>query len=163
MRNYRKIPPVPDAIWQKPLYFIAFGFGSGAMPFAPGTFGTLMGIPFYLLLRPLPLYLYIAVVLLIIIISSWICDKVSKEIGVHDHQGMSLDEVVGYLVTMCGAPHGILYIVLGFILFRLFDIWKPWPIRYADDHVHGGFGIILDDVLAGIYASIILQIIARIF
>jgi phosphatidylglycerophosphatase A len=160
LRDYINIPPVPAAIWQKPSYFIAFGFGSGAMPFAPGTFGTLMAIPFYLAMQSLPSLLYLGLTLIIIISSIWLTQKVTQEIGVHDHQGMCLDEIVGYLVTMYHAPKGWPWILVGFLLFRLFDIWKPWPIRTIDARLSGGMGIILDDVLAGVYSCIIIQLIA---
>lgn len=153
-------PLVPDAVWQNPLYFIAFGLGSGAMPFAPGTFGTLLAIPFYLLLRPLPLLAYLLVVIAFIIFSSWLSDRVSRDIHVHDHPGMCIDEFAGFFVTMINAPHGFRWILLGFILFRLFDIWKPWPIGWLDEKVHGGIGMILDDVVAGIFAMIIIQFVA---
>lgn len=161
MRDYSAPPPVPASMWTNPLHFIAFGFGSGAMPFAPGTFGTLVGVVFYLLIAHQPLVIYLTITLFAIAVSSWICDKVSKEISVHDHQGMSLDEVVGFLVTMIGVPHKFIWIALGFGLFRLFDIWKPWPIGFVDRKVDGGFGMILDDVLAGVYACLILQLITR--
>ena len=159
MRNYI-VPPIPDSVWQKPSHFIAFGFGSGAIPIAPGTFGTLIAIPFYLAICSLPLTAYIILVALITVGSMWLCERVSREIDVHDHQGMCLDEIVGYLVTMIGAPHGILWIALGFIFFRIFDIWKPWPIDYTDRHVSGGFGMILDDVLAGVYSIIFLKLLS---
>ncbi|EKD54346.1 MAG: Phosphatidylglycerophosphatase A [uncultured bacterium] len=158
MRNFI-VPPIPDSIWQKPSHFIAFGFGSGAIPIAPGTFGTLMAIPFYLLLKPLPPLFYLMVVVLVTLGSMWLCHRVSKEIAVHDHQGMCLDEIVGYLVTMIYVPFGITWMALGFILFRFFDIFKPWPISYLDKHIHGGIGIILDDVFAGIYSFLILQLL----
>jgi phosphatidylglycerophosphatase A len=158
MRDYR-VPPIPATIWQKPSHFIAFGFGSGAMPIAPGTFGTLMTIPFYLAIRSFPTSIYVLIVILVALASMWLCERVSKEINVDDHQGMCLDEFAGYLVTMIGAPHGVIWIVLGFILFRVFDIWKPWPVNYVDTHVHGGIGMILDDVLAGIYSLIVLKIL----
>ncbi len=158
MRQYI-VPPIPDSIWKKPSHFIAFGFGSGAIPIAPGTFGTLIAIPFYLAICSLPLVIYIIVVTLITIGSIALCERVSHEINSHDHQGMCLDEIVGYLVTMTGAPHGILWIVAGFILFRVFDIWKPWPINYVDKRVAGGLGMILDDVLAGVYSMICLKLL----
>jgi phosphatidylglycerophosphatase A len=142
------------------LHFIAFGFGSGAMPIAPGTFGTLVAIPFYLAICTLPLWIYIIIVAAVTMGSMWLCERVSREIHTHDHQGMCLDEIVGYLVTMIGAPLGFIWILSGFLLFRLFDIWKPWPIGYVDKHVHGGIGMILDDVLAGIYSLLILKILA---
>lgn len=160
LKSYSKpSPPLPEQIWQDPIYFIAFGFGSGAMPFAPGTFGTLLAIPFYLLMRPLPLVPYILFVIGFFIFSSWICERVSREIHEHDHPGMCIDEFAGFFVTMINAPHGCFWIVLGFLLFRLFDIWKPWPIRFIDKKIHGGFGMVLDDIVAGIFAMLIIQII----
>lgn len=150
---------LPDNIWQNPLYFIAFGFGSGAIPFAPGTFGTLLAIPFYLLLRPLPPSAYIIFVIVFIIFTSWLSDRISREINIHDHPGMCIDEFAGFFVTMICAPSGFIWIILGVILFRLFDIWKPWPIRLLDEKVHGGFGMIIDDVVAGLFAMFIIQII----
>ncbi|RDI45175.1 phosphatidylglycerophosphatase A family protein [Aquicella lusitana] len=152
-------PPVPAAVWQNPLYFIAFGLGSGAVPFAPGTFGTLMAIPFYLLLRPLPLGIYLLVVLAFVILSSLLCEHISRNIHLHDHPGMCIDEFAGFFVAMINAPHGFSWILLGFLLFRLFDIWKPWPIYFLDKNVHGGFGMVLDDVVAGLYAMIVIQLI----
>ena len=160
MRNYSTPPAAPDSIWQKPSHFIAFGFGSGAAPFAPGTFGTLIAVPFYLAICHLPILLYISLVTIITIASMWLCEHVSQEINVHDHQGMCLDEVVGYLITMIGAPQGLIWIVLGFIFFRVFDIWKPWPINYIDTHVSGGFGMILDDAFAGFYSIIMLKLLS---
>jgi phosphatidylglycerophosphatase A len=160
LKSYsRPSPPLPQKIWRDPLYFIAFGLGSGTMPFAPGTFGTLLAIPFYLLMRPLPLVPYIIFVIAFIIFSSWISERVSREIHVHDHPGMCIDEFTGFFVTMINAPHGWEWILLGFLLFRLFDIWKPWPIRYVDKKIYGGFGMILDDIVAGIFAMLIIQII----
>lgn len=159
MRDYTP-PPVPDSVWQKPTHFIAFGFGSGAMPFAPGTFGTLLAIPFYLAIRNLPNGIYFAAVFLIMLGSMWLCSKVSKEINAHDHQGMCLDEFVGYLVTMYAAPHGIKWIFIGFVLFRLFDIWKPQPIRWVDEKMTGGIGMILDDVLAGVYSFLVMRVLS---
>jgi phosphatidylglycerophosphatase A len=151
--------PVPAAVWQNPLYFIAFGFGSGTIPVAPGTFGTLLAIPFYLFLRELPLTYYLIFVVLFIAFSSWLCDYVSRDIHVHDHPGMCIDEFAGFFVTMIAAPHSWVWIVLGFCLFRIFDILKPWPINYLDKNVPGGFGMVIDDVAAGILAFVIMYII----
>src|SRR6185312_5862946 len=96
----KNIPPIPESIWRDPLHFIAFGFGSGAMPVAPGTFGTLMAIPFYLAICNLPSFLYLIIVIAVTIGSMWLCDRVSRDTHTHDHQGMCIDEIVGYLVTM---------------------------------------------------------------
>jgi phosphatidylglycerophosphatase A len=161
MRKYI-VPTIPESMWQNPWHFIAFGFGSGALPIAPGTFGTLLTIPFYLVLQNLSVPLYCIAVLIITLASMWLCERVTNEIHIHDHQGMCLDEFVGFLVTMIYAPHGWLWVLIGFGLFRLFDIWKPWPIKFVDEKVGGGVGIILDDVLAGIYSMIIIQLFARV-
>lgn len=157
------LPPIPQAVWRRPAYFFAFGFGSGTMPFAPGTFGTLMAIPFYLVLSRVPLAFYLLFVVLFVALSTWICDRISKEINVHDHPGMCIDEFSGFFVTMINAPLGWQWVVLGFILFRFFDILKPWPIRMLDEKVPGGFGMELDDIVAGIFSLVILQMIALIF
>ena len=140
-----------------PVHFLAFGFGSGLSPKAPGTMGTLAAIPLYLLLMNLPLTGYLLAVLLISVAGIWICGESSRRLGVHDHGGIVWDEFAGFLLTMTAAPQGWAWIVLGFALFRLFDIWKPWPVRVADRQLHGGLGIMLDDILAGIYAWLVLQ------
>lgn len=150
---------IPESAFQKPLNFIAFGFGSGIAPVAPGTFGTLFAIPFFVLLSHLPLIMYLLVVLLLTCFSSWLLGKISEEIGVHDHTGMNLDEFIGYFFTMIAVPSTWLNIVLGFILFRLFDVWKPFPISWVDKHMMGGFGMVFDDILAGIISCIILHIL----
>lgn len=158
-KSTKPIPPIPEKVWQDPVYFAAFGLGSGTMPLAPGTFGTLMAIPFYLVMRPLPLAVYIVLTVAFIAFSVWICERVSRDIKEHDHPGMCIDEFAGFFVTMINAPHGFWWVVLGFVLFRLFDIWKPWPIRYLDQHVHGGFGMVLDDVVAGVFGAIIINVL----
>jgi len=154
---------LPKSIWRNPWHFLAFGCGSGAMPFAPGTFGTLAAIPVYLLLAPLSLSLYLLVVVAMLLAGIWLCHVTARDIGVHDHGGIVWDEIVGYLLTMAAAPEGWLWIVLGFILFRIFDIFKPWPISLADRRVDGGFGIMLDDVIAALYAWLVLQLLVVIF
>jgi phosphatidylglycerophosphatase A len=160
-RNYT-VPPIPDSIWKNPWHFIAFGFGTGAIPIAPGTFGTLIAIPFYLYLSTFSHTFYLICTFLVTLFSIWLCEKLSREMQVDDHQGMCIDEFVGYLVTMYGAPYGWGWILFGVILFRIFDIWKPWPIRQIDTHVKGGFGMILDDVVAGVFSLVIIHIVARI-
>ncbi len=137
--------------------FFAFGFGAGKAPVAPGTFGTLVGIPIYLLLLPLSALTYAAVVLLMFGLGVWLCHVTEKDLGVHDHPGIVWDEIVGYLITMFMAPAGWVWIVAGFFLFRVFDIWKPFPIRQIERRIQGGLGNMLDDVLAGFYSLAILQ------
>ncbi|MCC6208082.1 MAG: phosphatidylglycerophosphatase A [Gammaproteobacteria bacterium] len=155
-----KAAPLPTAILRDPRHWPALGFGLGAAPVAPGTFGTLLGIPLYLLLVGLPLTVYLAVVALLFLVGIAACRVTARALGVHDHPAIVFDEVVGYLVTMTLAPSGMWAIATGFALFRLFDIWKPWPIRWIDRRVHGGLGIMLDDLLAGVFALLVLQLIA---
>lgn len=145
------------AILSNPIHCLAFGFGSGLAPKAPGTFGTLMAVPLYLLLMQLPLLGYVLLLLASFIVGVYLCGKTADDLGVHDHPGIVWDEFVGFWITMLAAPAGWLWIVIGFILFRLFDIWKPWPIKVLDEKMETGLGIMLDDVLAGIYAFICLQ------
>ena len=148
-------------VLSSPVHFLAFGFGSGLSPKAPGTAGTLAAIPLYLLLVQLPLLGYLLAVCLITLGGIWLCGESSRRLGVHDHGGIVWDEFAGFFVTMIAAPSGWVWIGLGFALFRLFDIWKPWPVRVADRHIHGGLGIMLDDLLAGVYAWLVLQVIAH--
>lgn len=152
--------PVP--FWRKVVHFFAFGFGSGRAPVAPGTFGTLVGIPVYLLLQPLSTLIYVAIVAGLFAAGVWFCHVTEQDLGVHDHPGIVWDEIVGYLITMFLAPTGWMWMVLGFVLFRLFDIWKPFPIRQIERRVRGGFGNMLDDVLAGFYSLAVLQLTARV-
>ena len=151
-------PPIPAAAWRDPLCVIALGFGAGALPNAPGTWGTLMALPFYLLLTRLPVPAYLALTIVLFAVGIWICGKAGRVLGVHDHGAIVWDEMVGFWVTMVAAPSGWLWIVAGFVLFRLFDIWKPWPIYWLDRRVSGGFGVMVDDVLAGIYAALCLHL-----
>jgi len=146
-------------IARSPTRFLAFGFGSGLAPKAPGTCGTLAAIPVYLLLMDLALVWYLAVVLVLTLYGVWACGVASKYFDVPDHPGIVWDEIVGFLVTMVAAPAGFIWIVVGFLLFRLFDIWKPWPICLLDRHVHGGLGIMIDDVVAGIFAAVVMNAI----
>lgn len=149
------------SLLKNPIHALSLGFGTGLAPKAPGTFGTLVGVALYWLLcsLQLSLVLYIAITILCFAVGVWMCAYTAKALGVHDHPAIVWDEVVGYLVTMTFAPSGWLWMVIGFALFRLFDIWKPWPIRVIDRKVHGGFGIMFDDVLAGVYAAIVLALI----
>jgi phosphatidylglycerophosphatase A len=138
-------------------HFLAFGLGSGLARFAPGTFGTFVAIPFYLLLSQMSPWLYAGTVLAAFAFGVWLCRSVSRDLGVHDHGGIVWDEFVGYWITMFLLPVEWDWILAGFALFRLLDIWKPWPIRWIDKHVQGGLGIMLDDVVAGAAACIILH------
>jgi len=145
-------------VWQDPACFIAFGFGSGLLPKAPGTWGTLAALPVYLLIAPYSITIYLIITLILFLLGVWVCDNASTKLGVHDYKGIVWDEVVGYLITMTTVPVGIGWMLAGFILFRLFDIVKPFPISIIDKRIKGGFGIMLDDLVAGVFAGFILQL-----
>jgi phosphatidylglycerophosphatase A len=130
-------------------------FGLGLAPIAPGTFGTLLGIPLWFLLRRLSLPLYLLATLAFFLVSWWLCNRAEIDLGTHDDHRVVIDEVLGYLVTMAFVPtqHALPYSwVWGFFLFRLFDIWKPGPVGWIDRNTPGGFGVMLDDAVAGVFA-----------
>ena len=144
-----------------PLHFLAIGLGSGLAPKAPGTFGTIAAIPLYLLLSQLTAPVYLGVVLVAILVGFWCCHQTSKDMGVHDHKAIVWDEFVGFWITMFAAPAGWIWLLVGFALFRFFDVLKPWPISWLDHNVHGGIGIMMDDVLAGLAALAAMQLLAN--
>lgn len=153
--------PVAARHLLNPSCLVALGFGSGLFPVAPGTAGTLAAIPLYLLLQDLPESVYLAVVMVLLLGGILVCAYTAERLGVHDHPAIVWDEVVGYLITMTAVPAGWMWVVAGFILFRLFDILKPWPISWVDRRVHGGIGIMLDDVIAGVFAAVVLQVMVH--
>jgi phosphatidylglycerophosphatase A len=146
----------PKQILSDPVLFLAFGFGSGLSKKAPGTLGTLAAVPVYWLFAQADIVVYSLLTLVVIISGISICGRAAEKLGEHDFGGIVWDEVAGYLITMWLAPSTWQALVLGFILFRIFDILKPWPIRWIDQSVKGGLGIMLDDVLAGVFAAIVL-------
>lgn len=147
-------------VFSDPVHICAFGFGSGLAPKAPGTFGTLAAVPLYLVLAPLPLWLYIALTAFISVVGIWICGESSRRLGVHDHGGIVWDEFAGLLVTLIALPSGLMWLVLGFALFRFFDIVKPWPIGWLDAKIPGGAGIMVDDLVAGLYGFLVIQLLS---
>ena len=149
---------IPAALLRNPLHLLSLGLGSGLSPFAPGTCGTLTAVPLYLLLAQLPLTYYLLAVLLAFIAGVYLCGHTSAALGVHDHGGIVWDEFVGFWITMIALPATWQWILAGFVLFRLFDIVKPWPVKVADAKMKGGFGIMFDDLLAALYALAVLQI-----
>ena len=151
--------PSPTIPLNSPATVLATAFGLGRLPFAPGTWGTLPAIPLFVLLQGYGWWIYSAAVIAIIVAGVWICGQAARECGVHDHGGIVWDEIAGYLVTMLFIPVSPTTVVLGFLLFRLFDIVKPWPIKFLDERIHGGAGIMLDDIVAGLFANLCLWII----
>jgi len=147
-------------------YFIvmlATGFGVGYSPIAPGTMGTLLSIPIYLFLSQIPSPLYELTLLTFFFLASWISEQAQKYWATRDDQRIVIDEMMGFLITMLWIPRTIFFISMGLILFRFFDILKPFPIRRLEKRWKGGFGVVLDDVAAGVYVNIILQIISYYF
>jgi phosphatidylglycerophosphatase A len=149
----------PRSLKYPPL-FLATGFGAGLSPIAPGTVGTMVSLLLFTLIQDTTWPLLI-LCLAGFVLGVWLCDRSSEKLGVHDHGGIVWDEFIGMWITLLWIPLSLTTLLLGFVLFRLFDIVKPWPIKYLDKHVHGGFGIMIDDVLAGIFANVCLQLLLK--
>ncbi|MGA9575972.1 MAG: phosphatidylglycerophosphatase A [Lysobacterales bacterium] len=146
-----------------PTGFLAFGFGAGLSPFAPGTMGTLIAVPFIFLLKSQGNTVFWLALLLLFLAGVGLCGHVSRKLGVHDHGGIVWDEMVGYWLSAAFVPLQWPWLLAAFVLFRFFDILKPWPIRQLDRKVSGGFGIMLDDVVAALFTVIILAVAQRYF
>jgi phosphatidylglycerophosphatase A len=142
------------------ILFIAQGAYSGRSPFAPGTAGTVVGVLLYLLMKGLGPAWYLAAAAAVIVIGIWTADRAEVVLGKKDAQSIVIDEIAGYLVAMFLVPSGWGFIVAGFFLFRFFDIAKPWPLKRLQD-LHGGVGVMLDDIGAGIYTNVVLQVVWR--
>ena len=147
---------VDPAILRQPVHLFAFGFGAGLSPVAPGTFGTLIAIPIVLFVMQFGFVAHLAFTIIASALGIYLCGESARRLGVHDHGGIVWDEICGFAVTMLAAPAQFYWVLAGFALFRLFDIWKPWPIREADHRLPGGLGIMLDDIIAGVFAAAIL-------
>ena len=143
-------------VLRDPVHFLAFGFGTGLMPFAPGTFGSIPGVVLFWLTMDFGLYVQLGLVATMTLAGIWLCGESARRIGVHDHGGIVWDEIVGMYVTLLVAPVTVVGFVLAFVLFRVMDIVKPWPIRDLDHSIHGGLGIMLDDLVAALYAALLL-------
>ena len=144
--------------FRRPVQFLAFGFGSGLSPKAPGTAGTLAAVPVYWLLAQWSLPWYSVFVLAAALAGIWICGAASHQLRVHDHPGIVWDEFVGYWITMWALPADWVWMLAGFVVFRVLDITKPWPISHLDRQVKGGLGIMIDDILAGVMACATLHL-----
>lgn len=148
---------------RNPIHLLAAGFGSGLAPRAPGTFGTLAALIVWWPLHFLSVEYYWLIIATGFAAGIYLCGKTARDLRAHDHGAIVWDEFIGLWITLAWVPTNIYWIGAGFLLFRLFDIWKPWPISWCDKSVHGGFGIMLDDVLAGLLALAVLQTTARFF
>ena len=141
-----------------PAGFFAFGFGSGLAPFAPGTVGTLAAVPVALALKGLPPVLFWAILVLSFVAGIRICDVTARRLGRHDPGSIVWDEMVAYWLTVAFIPLHWAWLLAAFLLFRLFDIVKPWPIRLVERRLGGGLGIMADDVIAAVYAMLVLAL-----
>lgn len=154
-------PVSSHEVMTDPIHLLAFGFGSGLAPKAPGTFGSVVGAFIAWAMLSLHPVHFLAITLLSFVFGIWLCGASSTKLGVHDHGGIVWDEIVGMMITYFMLPQGLAWLLFGFVLFRLFDIVKPWPISWLDKRVHGGFGIMIDDVIAGLFALAVIQLLSR--
>jgi phosphatidylglycerophosphatase A len=152
--------PPAATVFRDPVHFLAFGFGLGLAPRAPGTVGTLAALPFLWLSAAWPLWAQSLLVVLVCVVGVWICGESARRLQAHDHPGIVWDEIAGWLITMLVVPLTWYWLLAGFLVFRFFDIVKPWPISVADRRLHGGLGIMADDWLAGIFAAGVLLALA---
>ena len=145
----------PTNFW----HILATGFGSGLSPKAPGTAGSLAAVPFCYLLGLASLPLKATIIVVAFAIGVYACQKATDAIGIDDHGGIVWDEFVGMFITVACLPNTLAWLIAGFVVFRIFDIWKPWPIGPIDAKLKGGLGIMLDDVIAGMFALVVLKLI----
>jgi len=145
------------------ILLLATGFGVGYSPVAPGTLGTLIAIPVYYFLSEIPCPLYEVTLIGFFFLSAWVSGNAERVFRKQDDQRIVIDEVIGFLIAMLWVPKTLLFVIVGFFLFRFFDILKPFPIRHIEKGFKGGFGVVLDDLVAGVYTNILLQIISYYF
>ena len=151
--------PKVKFLFAHPAHFFAMGFGSGSAPKAPGTFGTLVGLPLFWLISGLSFSLQLAVIALLFMVGIYFCDVTGKNLGIADDGSIVWDEIVAMMLVLAFTPNGFIFWLIAFLLFRLFDIWKPYPICYFDAKLKNGFGVMFDDLLAAIYAILVMKFI----
>ncbi len=149
------------SVWTNPVHFVASAFGLGTMPWMPGTWATLGAIPLCLALAVYPLWIYVLVTIICILSGIWLCGKTNRDLNTKDHPVCAWDEMSSFLLVMLGIPKTWYYFLIGFILFRLLDIFKPPPIGWVDRHIHGGVGVMLDDVIAALISWFILLVLVH--
>jgi phosphatidylglycerophosphatase A len=153
--------PAPGVVLRDPVHVLAFGFGTGLAPRAPGTFGTLVGVPIAFALALIAPWAHAVAVISIGAVGVWICGASAARLAIHDYPGIVFDEIAGFVVAMALNPFSWAGVAAVFVLFRAFDIAKPWPIGWLDKHITGGLGIMVDDVGAGIVAGIVWLVISQ--
>jgi len=144
---------------EKAILYVASGFKTGYLPFAPGTFGALLGLPICFLLSKMDVLPVLLAVFVFTIFAVWIAGKAQSITGLEDPGCIVIDEIAGLMIGLLGVPFGLFSTVLGFTFFRLFDIFKPFPIRFLEKNFSGGTGVVIDDVAAGIYSNLLLRIV----
>jgi phosphatidylglycerophosphatase A len=145
-------------VLRDPLHWLPFGLGAGLLPVAPGTWGSLLALALFSLAPPLPLRIHAVLVIGGFLLGCWLCGLSARRLGVHDHPGIVLDEIVAMWAVLALLPsREPAWLLAAFLAFRLFDVWKPWPIREADHRIPGGLGIMLDDALAAAFAAVLVS------
>jgi len=147
------------AAWKYPVHFLAYGFGTGLIPFAPGTFGSLIGVALFWFMAPVGAASYAGLVVVMFVAGIFICGQTARDVGAIDPGFIVYDEIVGFLVAMYLLPRDLRWIAAGFVVYRIFDIWKPFPIHYVESHLGLGLGIMTDDVIAGVYTLTVLHLV----
>jgi len=150
---------IPAKMLLNPVHFFALGFGSGLTPKLPGTAGTLVGVLIFILIPDMSWIAYLVIVVCGFLFGIFCCGYTARILNVHDHNSIVWDEIIGYMITMFMVPKEWIWILTGFILFRIFDILKPWPISFIDRRIESGLGIMLDDVIAAFFSLAIIQIV----
>ncbi|MFC1665718.1 phosphatidylglycerophosphatase A [Pseudomonadota bacterium] len=156
--SVNSVQPSWSILIRSPVLMCALGFGAGLVPKAPGTFGTLVAVPIVILLGQTTYWVLPLTALLFFAVGIPVCNQASKYYQAHDHSSIVWDELVGFMITMSFVPINLVSLVIGFVLFRIFDILKPWPISWLDKNVQGSWGIMVDDVAAGLAANVCLQL-----
>ena len=151
--------PLPNSIWSNPIHFIACGFGIGALPIMPGTWATLFSILLYLIISPLSTFTYLLICIALTVVGAWLCGKTNRDFNEKDHVGVCFDEIATFPICLIGIPCTWYYILMAFVLFRLLDIFKPFPISFLEENLEGGWGAMLDDVAAALATLFVLHII----
>ena len=147
------------ALWKYPIHLLAYGFGTGLVPFAPGTAGSLVGVALFRAMATLPRRYYVGITAVLGVAGIFICEQTANDVGMHDPGAIVWGEIVGYLVAMYRLPRDWGWVAAGFVVYRLFDIWKPYPIGLIEEGFGVGTSIMADDIVAGIYAWCILQLV----
>lgn len=159
-----KSSPIPSGfLLSNPLHFIALGFGTGLSPVAPGTVGTVVGFPLFLLLGVFDVAVQWGVVAVLFVFGCHVCDVAGRALGVADHGGIVWDEIVAYCMVLMTVPQHWVWWLAAFAAFRFFDIVKPWPIGWLDRRFKNGFGVMVDDLMAAIYAVLVLAVAQSVF